>query len=145
MWLEENVKRHESPFMYVDKVAGGLARVRQYTISSSYNEDGETVWDVDYEEPKGAVLLTYGQYGRLQHWGLLPPPPISKMGIDKLKTCMAVTIKCFDKEVADKDYVYYNGRKFMCVDGNTEISNETSTINALLITGVNPVIHEFQP
>lgn len=145
VWLEENVKRHESPFMYVDKVAGGLARVRQYTITSSFNENGETVWDVDYEEPKGAVLLTYGQYGRLQHWGLLPPPNIHNMGINKLKTCAYVTITCFDKEVADKDYVYYNGRKFMVVDGNTEISNETSTINALLVTGINPVIHEFQP
>ena len=133
VWLAEEVTRHTSPFAYVDKVAGGLARIKQYTITSSYDEDGKTVWDVDYNEPNGAVLTVYGQYGRLNRWGLLPPPPISAMGIDKLSQCMEVTIETLDAEIKDKDYLYLDGRKFMIIEGSTDLSNSRSTITALLV------------
>ena len=144
VWLSETVTRHESPFVYVEIAGGGQARVRQYTITSSYDEDGKTVWECEYEEPEGAVLLTYGQYGRLHRWGLLPPPPISKMGIDKLTQCMEVEMKSFDNDVADKDFIYYNGRKFMVVEGSTDLNTKESTITALLIPTKDTII-EFLP
>ncbi len=133
VWLDEEVTRHTSPFEYIDTVAGGLARVNQYNISCSYDEDGKTVWDVDYEEPEGAVLLLYGQYGRLNRWGLLPPPNINTMGIDELTQCMEVTIETFDIELKDKDYVYLDGRKFMVVEGSTDLDNRKTTLTALLV------------
>jgi hypothetical protein len=133
VWLDEEVTRHTSPFEYIGTVGGGLARVNQYNISCSYDEDGKTVWDVDYEEPEGAVLLLYGQYGRLNRWGLLPPPNINTMGIDKLTQCMEVTIETFDIELKDKDYVYLDGRKFMVVEGSTDLSNRETTLTALLV------------
>lgn len=133
VWLNDEVTRHTSPFAYVEKVAGGLARINQYTITSSYNEDGETDWNVEYNEPEGAVLTLYGQYGRVNRYGLLPPPPINKMGIEKLTQCMEVTIETFDAEVKDKDYLYLDGRKFMVVEGNTDLNSNQSTVTALLV------------
>lgn len=132
-WLEETVTRHESPFEYVDKVAGGLARINQYTITSSFNENGETEWNVDYNEPNGAVLTVYGQYGRLNRWGLTPLPQINPMGLDKLTQCMEVTIQTLDAEIKDRDYLYLDGRKFMVVEGSTDLNKGQSTITALLI------------
>lgn len=133
VWLADEVTRHTSPFAYIEKVAGGLARINQYTITSSFNEDGETVWNVEYNEPNGAVLTLYGQYGRLNRMGLLPPPPINKMGINKLSQCMEVTIETFDAEIKDKDYLFLDGRKFMVVEGSTDLNNGRSTITALLV------------
>ena len=133
VWLAEEVTRHKSPFEHVEKVAGGLARINQYTITSSYDEDGKTVWNVDYNEPNGAVLTVYGQYGRLNHWGLTPPPPISAMGINKLSQCMEVTIETLDAEIKDKDYLYLDGRKFMVIEGSTDLDNGRSTVTALLV------------
>lgn len=144
VWLEETVTRHKSPFAYIDSVGGGLARVKQYSITSSYDEDGKTVWECEYTEPENAVLLTYGQYGRQHRWGLLPPPPINKMGIDKLTQCMEVEVKSHDAEVTDKDYIYYNGRKFMVVEGSTDLNTKESTITALLIPAKDNIIG-FRP
>ena len=33
----------------------------------------------------------------------------------------------------DKDYLYYNGRKFMVVEGNADLNNGTTTITAMLV------------
>lgn len=134
-WLEDEVTRHESPFVYVDTVAGGLAKVNQYEIKSNYNPNtDETSWECNYEEPEGAVLVKYGQYGRHNRWGLLPPPEIKSMGINFIDQCMEVTIKTNDYGVKDIDYVYLDGRKFMVVEGNTDLNTGTSEITALLVT-----------
>lgn len=145
-WLEDTVSRHESPFAFITAAAGGLAKVNQYEITGETDEDGNTTYDVEYTEPEGAVLLRYGQYGRLNRWGLVPPPDISPMGIDKLKQCMEVDIETYDTEVKDKDYLYYNGRKFMVVEGSTDLSSGKSTIKALLVPTAQPAHgHAIEP
>lgn len=145
-WLEDTVSRHESPFVRVEKVAGGLAKVNQYEITGETDEDGNTTYDVEYTEPEGAVLLRYGQYGRLNRWGLVPPPEIDPMGLEKLTQCMEADIETYDTEVKDKDYLYYNGRKFMVVEGSTDLSSGKSTITTLLVPTAAPIhAHPVEP
>lgn len=145
-WLEDKVSRHESPFVRVGKVAGGLAKVQQYEITGETDEDGNTTYNVDYTEPEGAVLLRYGQYGRLNRWGLVPPPEIDPMGLEKLTQCMEADIETYDTGVKDKDYLYYNGRKFMVVEGSTDLSSGKSTIKALLVPTPAPIHgHPVEP
>lgn len=133
-WLADEANRHKSPFLHIEKVAGGLARIDQYEITSNYDpEKDETSWECNYEEPKGAVLVRYGQYGRLGRWGLVPPPEIKPMGINFIDQCMEVTIKTTDYDVKDKDYLYVNGHKFMVVEGNTDLNKSISEVTALLV------------
>lgn len=133
-WLADEVILHVSPFEHIQKVAGGLARISQYHIESSYNEsDDKTVWNVEYHEPSGCVLMRYGSYGRLNRMGLLPPPNISSMGIEKLTQCVEVYIETFDSEIKDTDFIFLDGRKFFVVEGSTSLRNNMSTITALLI------------
>lgn len=145
-WLEDTVSRHESPFTFITAAAGGLAKVNQYEITGETNDDGDTEWEVEYTEPEGAVILRYGQYGRLHRWGLVPPPAISPMGLDKLTQCMEVDIETYDDGVNDKDYLYYNGRKFMVIEGSTDLSSGKSTIKALLVPTAQPAHgHAIEP
>lgn len=132
-WLADEVVLHVSPFTYAEKIAGGLARINQYTITSSYNEDGETVWNVEYHETEGAVIVRLGEYGRLGRTGLIPPPPISTMGIEKLSQCVEVTISSHDEGIKDVDYLFLDGRKFLVVEGSTSLNSGVSTLTALLI------------
>lgn len=133
-WLEDEVSRHTSPFAYIGRTGMGLAKINQYEITGELNSDGETTWDCKYTEPEGAVLCVYGQYGRDHRWGLLPPPSIDKMGFNKITQVMECTIKTYDSELKDIDYVYYLGRKFMVIDGDLDLESGLTTLTALLVT-----------
>lgn len=133
-WLEDEVSRHTSPFAYIGQTGMGLAKINQYEITGELNSDGETTWDCKYTEPEGAVLCVYGQYGRDHRWGLLPPPPIDKMGFNKITQVMECTIKTYDAELKDIDYVYYLGRKFMVIEGDLDLESGLTTLTTLLVT-----------
>ena len=134
VWLSNIVKRHESPFEYIKTKHYGLAWVDQYEITSTVDSStNQTIFECNYEEPEGIVLLRWGQYGRNHTWGLIPPPNISNMGLDKITQYMQVTIESFDSDVIDKDYVYLDGRKFLVVEGDMDMNTKQSTLTALLV------------
>lgn len=136
MWLEDAVTLHESEFAKIQRGFLGRARIEQYKITKTEDEDGNVDVDVKYDEVDGTVLMRYQTQDNVSaHWNLelIRPHRLSNMDFEKITTATEVSIETYDDGIKENDYLYLDGRKFMVINGETDMQTKKTTIKALLV------------
>lgn len=98
--------------------------------------DGESsppVWKPSFADVDGIVLSTLDT----TYWLLMALPAPSTMDIDRLGKIALVTMQTYES-VSDYDFIYYQGRVYMVVDGTTDEATGLTEVRALLVG--NPAI-----
>ena len=139
-WLEQTKTLHESPFAFASN-CGTLPCLAQYSNpEKDVDDDGNvTAYNCDFTEIDGFAVLGKNPSGRLV------PLQINKMGLEKIKQTMRVKINCMDKTARNADYVWILGKKFMVIEGNTDLDNGITAIDAVLVPSQKPNILPFTP
>lgn len=130
-WLESNKTLHQSPFAYSSKRMGAWSWFEQYSEKVIDDETGEH--SAKYDEIDGLAVskivpTTPNQLLRVE---------LPDMNFDEVTEATTVTIETFDN-VANADWVYIHGRKYMVQDIDTDIETGISTIKAIEIWRTNP-------
>lgn len=130
IWLEEDKTLHESVFAYVQPTKS-YGKINQYEITT--DEDGTS--SVSYNEVDGIVLMRYSdRIGRYPYAvGLIPPGDIHTFDFQQITSTVEVTMETYDDEVKGKDYLYVDGRKYMVIEGSSDMKEGLTTITALLV------------
>lgn len=130
-WLESSSVLHKSPFAYSSWRMGTWAYFEQYSEKVLDEDTGEH--SAKYDEIDGLAVSK-----------IVPSTPnlllrvtLPTMGFDEVTEATTVTIETFDN-VANADYVYLDGRKYMVQEIDTDIQNNLSTIKAIEIWKTNP-------
>lgn len=130
-WLESNHTLHQSPFAYSIKRMGTWAWFNQYSEKVIDDETGEH--SAKYDEIDGLAVSK-----------IVPSTPnlllrvtLPDMDFDEVTEATTVTIETFDN-VANADWVYLYGRKYMVQEIDTDIDTRISTIKAIEIWRKNP-------
>ena len=132
VWLEERKNLHQSPFGYARNTTAYSCEIAQYGNPEHDPETGE--YSCDFTEIGFMVLERVTQQG-----GLTVQSPYIKgislntMGLERITQTMTATIETEDTELKDKDYLYLHGRKYMTVEGTTDLTARKSTITAVLV------------
>lgn len=130
-WLESNATLHQSPFAYSSWRMGNLAYFEQYSEKVLDEDTGEH--SAKYDEIDGlAVSKIVPSTPNLLLRVVLPD-----MDFDEVTQATTVTIETFDN-VANADWVYLHGRKYMVQEIDTDIETGISTIKAIEIWRKNP-------
>ena len=135
-WLENDHNLHVSPFGKITNLSQYSGRVLQYSNPEFENGgDNESHhYSCDFDEVGYCIWWNVTSTGGMT---IISPYirdiPLKTMGLEKITQTMTVTIETFDIELKDKDYVYLDGRKFMVVEGSTDLDNRKTTLTALLV------------
>lgn len=140
VWLKQTKTLHESPFAFASNW-GTIASLAQYSNpEKDVDDDGNvTAYNCDFTEIDGFAIL-----GKYQN-GQLYPLQINKMGLEKITQTMRVKINCMDKTARNADYVWVSGKKFMVIEGNTDLDNGITAIDAVLVPSQKPNILPINP
>lgn len=130
-WLESTSTLHKSPFAYSSWKYVNWACFDQYS-------------DKEYDETTGECSARFNEIDGLAVSRIVPSTPnlllrvtLPTMGFDEVTEATTVTIETYDN-VANADYVYLDGRKFMVQEIDTDIATGLSTIKAIEIWKTNP-------
>ena len=129
-WLETNKDLHKSPFGYIQNLSNFVGKINQY--ENPKYDDG--AYSCDYNETGFLVWWHVTQWNNMHiesEW--IRDVPLQNFGLDKITQTMTVTIETTDTDVKDLDYVYLDGRKFMVVEGNTDMNTNQSTLTTVLV------------
>ena len=140
IWLEDKHILQESAFAMVQRGFLGRARIPQYDITVTHDDEGNKNVDIQYNEIDGTVLMRYQTaQNTSSHWNLelIPPHSLSTLGFENITSATEVTIETFDDEVSDKDFVYLDGRKYMVISETVDLKTKQTTITALLVPTID--------
>lgn len=130
-WLESHGAIHQSPFAYSSWRMGTWAYFNQYGEKKIDEESGEHSAKYNGVEGLAVAKILPGTPNLLLRV-LLP-----NQGFNEVTEATTVTIETFDN-VANADYVYLHGRKYMVQEIDTDIESGLSTIKAIEIWRTNP-------
>lgn len=133
VWLETEHDFHVSPFAYSHPTAvssqAQTLKILQYSNPEYDSETNE--YKCDFDEVEGLTIGLWNGYE-------LEPVSIQTMGLEKLTQSMECSITSKDDGLSDVDYVYLDGRKFMVVEGNTDLNNNDTSLTCLLVPPQTP-------
>ena len=124
-WLENTKKLHESPFSYAPWRYGYWYCLDQYSEPEHDNESGE--YKCKFNDVDGFAVAEAGTVQTL-----LYRLNYDTMGFEDITQSVEVDIHTFN-DVKNLDFVFLDGRKYMVVEGSTDLKTGESTITALLI------------
>lgn len=131
-WLEGKKNLHQSPFGWVKNLSQFKGGVMQYT-NPNYDKESEK-YSCDFSDVGFLVWQNVTQAGNIT---VISPYirdiPLKNFGLEQITQTMKCTVETTYFGNVDKDYLYYNGRKFMVVEGNADLNNGTTTITAMLV------------
>ena len=131
-WLEAEKDLHKSPFGYIKNLSQFRGQAMQYENPEYDDENKE--YSCDFNDVGFLVWWNVTRQGNIQVISeYIRDIPINSMGLDKITQTMQVEIETNDICLKDIDYVYYNGRKFIVVEGSTEFETNNSKITAMLV------------
>lgn len=130
-WLEAERNLHVSPFGKIKRVGTFAGEVNQYS-NPEYDADVQG-YKCDFEEVGFLVWYNDTQQGGMtiqNDWirGL----SIKTFGLEKITQVMEVTIESRGCDT-NVDYLYLDGRKYMVVEGDTDLNTKVSTVTAVLV------------
>lgn len=135
-WLATDVTLHQSPFGFIREDNQFIGTAKQYS-NPEYDEETEG-YSCDFEEVGFLVWENITHVGNMQVTSeYIKNIQIQTMGLEKLTQSMECTIETRDNTLTDVDYVYLDGRKFMVVDGNTDLNTNETTLTCLLVPPQN--------
>lgn len=131
-WLEAEKVLHESPFGYIQNLGNFYGRAAQYSNPEYDDESGE--YSCDFEDVGFLVWWNVTQWGNMTVQSqYIRDIPLDTLGLEKITQTMQVRIVCRDNDIKDRDYLYLDGRKYMVVEGSTDLQTGESEITAMLV------------
>ena len=134
-WLEPEHNLHVSPFGTIQNLSQFQGRVFQYE-NPKFEKGGDSEshhYSCDFKEIGYCIWWNVTSTGNIT---VISPYirdiPLKTMGLDEITQTMTVTIESMDYD-CDVDYVYLDGRKFMVVEGDTDLNTRETTLTALLV------------
>ena len=124
-WLENTKKLHESPFSYAPWRYGYWYCLDQYS-DPEYDSESEE-YKCKFEDVDGFAVAEAGTVQTL-----LYRLDFNKMGFKNMTQSIEVDIHTFN-DVKNLDFVFLDGRKYMVIEGNTDLKTGESTLTALLV------------
>lgn len=114
----------------------GRACVEQYAFEATMtepNNSGES-WVEDIKVSLNEfdfLLFQLVQNGR--QWQLQRAPELTDFKLRDITSTVTAKIETYDDDVKDKDYVYYEGRKFLVTDGKVNVESGLSELECIEI------------
>lgn len=124
-WLENSKNIHESPFSYAPWSHGYWYSIDQY--SEPEHEDGSEEYKCSFNDVDGFAVADSGTVQTL-----LYRLEFNHMGFEDMTQSVEVDIHTMD-DVKNLDFVFLDGRKYMVIDGSTDLNTGESTLTALLV------------
>ena len=129
-WLENSKKIHESPFTYSRRY-GYWYCIDQY--SEPDHEDGSEEYKCNFNDVDGFSLANAGT-----EQTMLYRLNFNTMGFGNMTQSVEVDIHTMN-DVKNLDFVFLDGRKYMIIEGSTDLKTGESTLTALLVPYNHPV------
>lgn len=133
LWLEKEKWIHKSVFGYVgfrkranNPNALPTARIPQYKLVRNQDEI-----EVEFNEIETPIIMRLAAWSGVSY--LAPPRKISQMGFDSITCIMKATIETPDIDVDWCDYVYFDGREYMVIGGETNLKDRVTKLTAMLV------------
>lgn len=124
-WLENTKKLHESPFSYAPWRYGYWYCIDQYS-DPEYDAESEEC-KCDFNDVDGFAVAEAGTVQTL-----LYRLNFDKMGFQDMTQSIEVDIHTYN-DVKNLDFVFLDGRKYMVIEGSTDLKTGESTLTALLV------------
>lgn len=144
-WLESEKVIHQSALERVEKASShNVAYIRQYTLNTETDTDGNTTTEAEFWENDGMVITSdwlNPDNNRTYSLVVFSSLPFYDLGALK-KGVVEADISTFSFIPPDTDYIYLDGRKFWVVEWDTDTVTGTTELTALLKP--NPIILEYR-
>ena len=129
-WLENSKKIHESPFSYARRY-GYWYCIDQY--SDPDHEDGSEEYKCNFNDVDGFALADASTAQTM-----LYRLNYNTMGFENMTQSVEVDIHTMN-DVKNLDFVFLDGRKYMIIEGSTDLKTGESTLTALLVPYNQPL------
>lgn len=130
VWLDDEKDIHVSHFLYTPRSGqNGCLTVEQYDIIPS--EDSNVDYSVTFTDVDGMVIGQETGYNGTNM--LTPMANLNTMGFEAITSVIEVEFETYDDRAKDLDYIEYQGRKYMVIEGETDMATGLTTMTMLLV------------